>query len=52
MLVFIYKAGGLHRRVRAGIQLCGNVVIPSLFVFMTVASFLLNSGVLGLTGHF
>lgn len=38
--------------VRAGIQLCGNVVIPSLFVFMTVASFLLNSGVLGLTGHF
>lgn len=45
LCVFLFKMPALcSRSVKEGIDLCGNVVIPSLFLFMVAANFWLESG--------
>lgn len=45
-VLLLWKGGVIGAGVRTGIQLCGSVIIPSMFPFMMLSGFIARSGLL------
>ena len=45
-VLLLWKGGVIGAGIRTGIQLCGSVIIPSMFPFMMLSGFIARSGLL------
>jgi len=45
-VVFIIDSGGIRQAVSESVQLCLNTIIPSLFAFLALSSFIMSTGLI------